>query len=180
MNHLNIEIKARHRDPDFIRGYLKNNKAVFRGVDHQVDTYFNVRYGRLKLREGNIENNLIYYDRGDEAGAKESRFQLITTPDAKGLKEVLAKSVGIKVVVAKRREIYFIRNVKFHIDEVAGLGGFTEIEASNFHEDISKEELQRQCNFYMKEFGIQENDLIAVSYSDMLMSKADLVHTSLF
>lgn len=149
------------------------------GVDHQTDTYFSTRTGRLKLRQGNIENNLIYYERSDSISAKESRFQLINVHDAEGLKQVLAKSVGVRIVVEKKREIYFIGNVKFHIDEVAGLGCFAEIEASNLHHDTSKEELQKQCNFYMAEFGIKDEDLIAVSYSDMLLAKADFADTPL-
>ena len=36
---------------------LLNPKFI--GEDNQEDTYFNVAKGRLKLREGNIENSLI-------------------------------------------------------------------------------------------------------------------------
>jgi predicted adenylyl cyclase CyaB len=89
--------------------------------------------------------------------------------DAQGLKEVLAKSVGVKTVVKKKREIYYISNVKFHIDDVPGLGSFVEIEAGNILADLSQEELQDQCNLYIKEFGIKEEHLIDVSYSDMLL-----------
>ena len=42
-----------------IRQILINKKADYKGLDHQIDTYFNVNIGRLKLREGSIENNLI-------------------------------------------------------------------------------------------------------------------------
>jgi predicted adenylyl cyclase CyaB len=169
MANLNIEIKAKCAHPELIRNYLQSNNAEFKGTDHQTDTYFNVRNGRLKLREGNIENNLIYYERSDQSGAKESNFQLVSVPDASGLKEILAKSLGIKIIVKKKREIYFIGNVKFHIDEVAGLGSFAEIEASNLFTNISKKELQKQCEFYLKELGIEEQNLISASYSDMLI-----------
>src|SRR5262249_28939205 len=145
MTHLNIEIKARCDDPAFIRKYLKSKHAEVKGVDYQVDTYFNVAKGRRKLREGNIENNLVYYERNDDPGAKESNFQLLRIPDAKTLKEILSKSLGIKIVVEKKREIYFIENVKFHIDEIASLGSFVEIEASDLYRNISKQELQNQC-----------------------------------
>jgi predicted adenylyl cyclase CyaB len=73
-------------------------------------------------------------------------------------------------VVRKKREIYFIKNVKFHIDEVDGLGNFAEIEASDLYADIPKEELQKQCDSYLKELKIKEEDLISVSYSDMLFA----------
>ena len=76
-------------------------------------------------------------------------------------------------MVKKTREIYYINNVKFHIDEVPGLGSFVEIEAGNVFADLSQNELKQQCDFYMQEFKIEPEDLVEVSYSDMLMSKSE-------
>jgi len=173
MPFLNVEIKTRCKDPDTIRQYLVTNKAEFKGRDQQSDTYFNVPNGRLKLREGNIENNLIFYERANQSGPKNSHFNLVKVEDAKGLKEVLTKSNGVKVRVKKTREIYYINNVKFHIDEVPGLGSFIEIEAGNVFVDLSQHELKQQCDFYLQEFKIEQEDLVEVSYSDLLMSKAE-------
>lgn len=169
MSFLNVEIKARCANADFIRKCLLSENADFKGVDEQTDTYFNVAKGRLKLREGNIENNLIYYSRTNQAGPKNSHFKLVKVEDVSGLKEALTASIGVKVIVAKKREIYYIRNVKFHLDEVPGLGSFVEIEAGNMLADLSQEQLKEQCDFYMSEFGIKEEDLISISYSDMLL-----------
>jgi predicted adenylyl cyclase CyaB len=175
MSFLNVEIKARCTDPDFIRTYLQNNNADYKGTDEQTDTYFNVPQGRLKLREGIIENNLIYYERNDQAGPKDSNFLLIKINNPIELKEALARSIGVKVIVKKKREIYYIANVKLHIDEVPGLGSFVEIEAGNLLADISREELEQQCSFYVKEFGVKEKDLIVGSYSDMLLEKTGAI-----
>ena len=169
MSYLNVEIKAKCTDAAFIRNYLLKAGADFKGVDEQTDTYFNVANGRLKLREGNIENNLIFYERSNQSGPKSSHFQLVKIEDANGLKEVLTKSNGIKVVVKKRREIYYIKNVKFHIDEVPGLGSFIEIEAGNILADLSSDQLKEQCSFYISQFGIKKEDMIESSYSDMLL-----------
>ena len=169
MPFLNVEIKARCPQPENVRRYLMDHKADFKGVDEQTDTYFNVVHGRLKLREGNIENNLIFYERQNQQGPKNSRFLLVKIEDAFGLKEVLAKSNGIKIIVKKRREINNISNVKFHIDEVPQLGSFMEIEAGNVIADFSKDQLQQQCDYYMRELGVREDDLVEDSYSDMLM-----------
>ncbi|MBL7744578.1 MAG: class IV adenylate cyclase [Chitinophagaceae bacterium] len=173
MAFLNVEIKAYCNDPAFIRNYLQSMNALFKGTDKQTDTYFNVFNGRLKLREGNIENNLIFYERANQAGPKNSHFHLVKVEDAKGLKEVLTRSNGIKIVVRKKRDIYYINNVKFHIDEVPGLGSFVEIEAGNVLADMSQNELREQCEFYLKEFGIKQEGLIDVSYSDMLLGRAE-------
>jgi adenylate cyclase class 2 len=173
MSFINVEIKARCKDATGIRNYLQEHHADFKGTDHQTDTYFNVKNGRLKLREGNIENNLIFYKRKNHAGPKDSHFHLMKVTDPAVLKEVLTQSIGIRVIVQKKREIYYIGNVKFHIDEVPGLGSFVEIEAGNVLADLSREKLQQQCDHYLNEFGIQKEYLIAESYSDMLLRKAE-------
>lgn len=171
MAYLNVEIKAKCPDPGFVREYLLGNQADFKGTDEQTDTYFNVPNGRLKLREGRIENNLIFYQRNNQAGPKQSHFKLVKVEDATGLKTALAGSLGIKVVVQKKREIYYIGNVKFHIDEVPGLGSFVEIEAGNILADLDPGQLKDQCDLYMEAFHIREQDLVEVSYSDMLLGK---------
>jgi len=51
--HLNVEIKAKCEDQNKIRNILNTANALFLGVDRQIDTYFKVSHGRLKLREGN-------------------------------------------------------------------------------------------------------------------------------
>lgn len=79
MKHINIEIKAECNDQIRIREILKSENAEFRGVDHQTDTYFKVNTGRLKLREGNIENNLIYYIRENREGSKQADITLYKT-----------------------------------------------------------------------------------------------------
>lgn len=170
MDHLNVEIKARCDDPDFIRAILKERNAVFKGVDRQRDTYFNCPNGRLKLREGEIENCLIHYSREDQAGPKESLVTLYETEIGSSLKEALSKALGVLAVVEKRREIYFIGNIKFHIDVVDGLGSFVEIEAIDSAGEIGREKLQRQCEAYIERFKIDPDDLIDRSYSDMVLS----------
>ena len=168
MSHINIEIKARSTRTDGIRKFLLEKGAYFKGTDHQTDTYFNVSSGRLKLREGNIENNLIYYHRPNQSGPKQSDFTLVKIEDKEGLKTILENAVGIKVIVKKKREIYFIENVKFHLDELENLGSFVEIEAGNKDHDIPIEKLHEQCRYYLSAFGIEEEDLVDRSYSDML------------
>lgn len=169
MAFINIEIKARTKNAKYIRQYLLDNKADFIGMDEQTDTYFNVPNGRLKLREGIIENNLIFYSRNNQKGPKQSDFNLLPVSQPLLLKEILASALGKKIIVQKNREIYFIGNVKFHIDCIEGLGEFVEIEANNKIKNLSVEDLTAQCDYYMIAFGILTEDLIDISYSDMLL-----------
>ena len=165
---LNVEIKARANNQTHIRSILKSKNAISKGIDHQVDTYFNVSHGRLKLREGNIENNLIHYIRENKIGPKQSTITLFKSDPDSTLKEILVNSIGVMTVVDKNREIYFIDNVKFHVDDVKGLGTFVEIEAIDKDGSIGEGELLRQCVYYLELFGIDQSDLISGSYSDMV------------
>jgi len=169
MNILNIEIKARCTNPDRIRTILQGHNADFKGTDHQIDTYFEVPEGRLKLRQGTIEQNLIFYRRPDSKTPKPSDINLVPAEHPDKLHALLDNALGTKVVVDKKREIYFIGNVKFHIDEVKKLGSFVEIEAIDEDGSIGEAKLRKQCQKYLDLFEIEEKQLIAKSYSDLLM-----------
>ena len=166
----NVEIKARSHDLNKIRNILQALGSDCKGVDHQIDTYFRVQDGRLKLRQGNIENALIFYRRPDQSGPKQSDVLLYPTEDGGvTLLSMLEASIGIYVQVDKMREIHFIGNVKFHLDEVKGLGTFVEIEAIDEDGSIGTEQLLSQCQHYLQQFEIRDSELLQDSYSDQLL-----------
>ena len=167
--HINIEVKARCSDFTQIRRVLRSHHAKYTGCDHQIDTYFKVKRGRLKIREGNIENNLIFYNRSDKKGIKQSNIILMKNIAQSPLKEIFNKALGVLVVVDKQRNIFFIGNIKFHLDTVKYLGSFVEIEAIDYLNKIGKKKLTQQVNMYLKLFGIQKKDMISKSYSDLLL-----------
>jgi len=170
MNWLNVEIKAKSNHNDEIESLLLERGADYKGEDHQIDTYFKVPNGRLKLREGTIEHALIHYNRSNQEGPKVSDITYYKPEDSKDLKKALTAALGIKVVVDKRRKIFFIDNVKFHLDRVEGLGTFMEIEAIDTTGTIGLETLNKQCAEYMDLLKIEEEQLVAVSYSDLLLA----------
>lgn len=168
MSILNFEFKAKANNLDDLERKLLTLNPKYIGEDNQTDTYFNVAKGRLKLREGNIENALIWYERENTAGAKQSDILLYKyTPD-KSLKDILIKVHGIKVIVEKKRKIYFIENVKFHFDTIAQLGTFIEVEAIDKDGSLGIEKLKKQADKYAEFFGIRDDDFISLSYSDMM------------
>lgn len=168
---LNVEIKARCLDHDAVRSVLDGMGSRLVGTDHQVDTYFRVPVGRLKLREGNIENSLIHYLRPDQSGPKTSDVLLYRVAPDPALKAVLERALGVLVVVDKRREIRFVDNVKIHLDTVQGLGTFLEIEAIDADGSRTEAELLAQCEAFMAAFGVADADLEQQSYSDLLLSR---------
>jgi len=168
-NRRNLELKARHADLDPARKAVSAIGDIRAGgVEIQVDTYFRVSQGRLKLREINEESaTLIFYVRADRAAARICTYQLVPVPDPVALKTALTAALGVRGVVRKRREIYFWHNVRIHLDEVAGLGSFLELEAvlaADDDEGLAQERLDHLC----KMLGIAPRDLLSQSNADLL------------
>lgn len=167
----NFEFKARTRKLTELEEYFLSQNPIFTGEDEQTDTYFKVQKGRLKLREGRIENALIYYERPDSAAAKISNVLLHKLEPGQTLKQILGASLGIKAVVRKVRKIYFIENVKFHFDTVDGLGQFIEVEVIDETGSAEIATLENQCRHYAEFFGILPEDYVSESYSDLILRK---------
>jgi predicted adenylyl cyclase CyaB len=164
-----IEIKARCSNPSKVRQLLLQQLNIqFIGVDAQMDTYFKIPSGRLKLREGNIENSLIYYDRENKKDAKKSDVTLYKPTEVVSLKAVLLAALPTLIVVKKKREIYFIDHIKFHIDTLTTLGSFIEIEVIDATDAMDITKMKEQCQWYMELLDVQKEDLMENSYSDML------------
>jgi len=171
MIHVNFEFKARLRNEKHIRAVLKQQRARFVGADHQVDTYFYVPHGRLKVREGDIENALIFYERPNDQGARAAKVQMLELRPENPVKSILSDALGVLAVVDKRREIYFVDNVKIHLDRVRALGEFVEVEAIS--RGSSLDQVRAQAHEFQCLFHIAPQDLIGESYSDLILKKRE-------
>ncbi len=170
MKHVNFEFKARLKDDKVIRATLERVRARYVGTDHQVDTYFRVRRGRLKVREGRIENALIFYERANSPRARRARIEMTLLPRRNAVRAILARAFPILTVVGKRREIYFVGNAKIHLDTVRGLGRFFEVEALSRSGKVGT--ARKQALHFQKLFGISPADILSQSYSDMVLEKS--------
>ena len=169
MKIVNFEFKARIKDEQRVRDALKTLNARSIGTDHQVDTYFRVPSGRLKVREGRIENALIFYRRSNARRARQSAVEMMLLPRRNSLRAILARAFATLAVVDKRREIYFVKNVKIHLDRVRQLGKFLEVEAISRTGDVKK--IRSQARHFQQLFGISAKDIVAESYSDLILAK---------
>ncbi|MBP2367072.1 class IV adenylate cyclase [Pseudonocardia parietis] len=169
-----VEIKAHCPEPGATSARMLELGATHQGRDHQVDTYFAVPHGRLKLRQGGIETNLIHYRRDDHAGPKESQVLLHSPSDAPSLRAALSAALDVRVVVDKQRDIFWAGNVKLHLDDVAGLGTFVEIEAIDRDGSHSRAELHDRCRQWLNDLGIEPSLLVTHSYSDLLLARNEM------
>lgn len=169
MKHVNFEFKARLKNEEHVRAVLKQLRARLAGTDRQADTYFIVPSGRLKLREGRIENALIFYRRSNTPQARRASVEMMLLPRRNSLRAILTAALGVLAAVNKRREIYFVGNVKIHLDRVQRLGKFVEVEAISRTGDIAK--IRAQARRFQKLLGIRSSDLVGQSYADLILQK---------
>jgi len=169
MKLLNFEFKAHLRDEARAQAVLRGHGARLLGTDRQIDTYFRVPNGRLKIREGRLENALVFYRRTNLARARRSTVEMMLLPRRNSVRAILSRALGVLAVVDKRRQIYFVGNVKIHLDHVRGLGKFVEVEAMTRSGDLRK--VRAQARKFQKLLGIPSADIVPLSYSDMVLRK---------
>jgi len=133
----NLELKAPLSDVLAASRVAHGLGASDLGELRQVDTYFSVERGRLKLREieGGIAE-LIFYHRPDEGAARWSDFWTSPAPDAGSTKALLTAALGIRGTVKKYRRIFTWIECRIHLDEVEDLGSFLELEVLSTGDEI--------------------------------------------
>ncbi|MEK6511345.1 class IV adenylate cyclase [Myroides odoratimimus] len=164
----NVEFKARVADLDSIEDKLKGLELILDGVYRQVDTYYNVPIGRVKLREYDEYSSLIYYNRVNGEEAKSSDVIYYKHEKDAALGAILELQFGIKVKVSKVRKVLKYKNVSVHLDQVDGLGCFVEVEACNIGVEEGVD-LKQQCDCFFNLMELTKEDLVAVSYSDLIL-----------
>jgi adenylate cyclase class IV len=137
-------------------------------MQHQIDTYFPVPHGRLKLREiVGVRAELIWYNRSNEARSRKSDYRLTPISHPQDLKISLNAALGVRGEVEKHRHVLLWHNVRIHLDEVKLLGSFIEFEAvitGDETEATGHERLGHLC----KILNITSADYLEGSYADLL------------
>ncbi len=167
----NIEIKAKVDDVEAIAQRAQELGGTGPTVLEQVDTFFVCPRGRLKLRQfaDSKEGELIYYERADETGPKQSRYDLHRTPDSESLCAALSAALGVRGVVRKTRALYLIGPTRVHLDRVEGLGQFVELEVVLEPEQDTAHGVDIARNL-MEKLGIPRAGLVQRAYIDLLES----------
>ncbi len=169
----NVELKAVDRDPDTTLAVALAAGATDQGTLVQRDTYFAVPTGRLKLRETEgAPAQLIAYERPDDPEVRLSRYHLVEVADPSATLAGLSTTLGVRVVVSKRRRLLRWQNVRVHLDDVDRLGRFLELEAvAAPGADLRAE--REKVDHLREVLDVRDGDLRPGSYSDMLAPQAD-------
>ena len=170
VEHKMVELKARVNTLDLIRGKIIDLKAHHIGTFKQVDVYFEVPEGRLKLREVEGKNTveLVYYKRENVSGPKRSDVFILEVQEPAVFKSLLEKVLKTGVTVEKLREVYRYQGTQMHLDTVKKLGVFVEFERETTADLQAIRKNQQTLKGLMKKLGIKTENLEKLSYSDLI------------
>ncbi len=164
----NVEIKARVPDLAPIRQRVESISDGPAVILDQEDIFYTVPQGRLKLRIlGLGRGELILYHRSDVAGPKTSNYQIAPTREPEVLRAILSHVLPTRAVVRKRRWLYHVGQTRVHLDQVAGLGDFVELEVV-LHAGQAAEAGIAIARALMLSLDIAEPQLVDKSYVDLL------------
>ena len=179
----NLEFKGQFQSLKGLYPRLTDLNAVSHETVHQIDTYFHITKvkgssrseacePRLKLREadGWSEGWLIYYERPNQDGSRYSQYQLCEIADPGSLKGLLNVALGVKTIVKKQREVWMFNHTRIHLDTVADLGQFVELET--VFRGQTEAEAIGEHQHVKAVLHLDAVDPIAVSYSDLVMQKS--------
>jgi len=170
----NVEIKAAVATLNAVRQAALPRASGPPETIAQIDTFFVVRHGRLKVRQfADGSGELIAYRRKDQSGPKVSSYSIVPTDDAAALVEILAKLAPIRGRVVKSRELFLIGRTRVHLDEVDSLGSFVELEVV-LNNDEPAESGTQEAHELMERLGIPRDSLVPDAYIDLLERRATM------
>lgn len=168
----NIEIKARLRSLAPVMELAREVSSCAPRVIAQEDTFFRVPRGRLKLRRFPPDRGeLIYYEREDRPGPTASLYEIVPVADPEALRDVLARALGVRGTVRKKRTLFLCGRTRIHLDEVDGLGAFLELEVV-MASDEDEQDARHVADQLMARLGIRPEMLEERAYIDVLESSA--------
>lgn len=174
MTGVNVESKTRCTDLGEVAELAAAVGARYEGRLHQVDTYFAVAQGRLKLREivhtrpageTTATAELIRYERPDKAGARVSAYERTELGDPTETRAQLAAEHGIRGVVEKDRGLWLVDATRIHLDRVVGLGDFVELETVCAGTPTPAEHAEHERIFRL--LALDPADSVEGSYADL-------------
>ena len=125
----------------------------------------------MKLRTfSEHSGELIFYQRANQAGPKESFYVRSPTADPASLREALTLAYGQTGRVRKKRTLYLIGPTRVHLDVVEGLGHYLELEVV-LSDDESPETGMDIAQKLMGQLGVDPDQLVEEAYLDLLAKR---------
>ncbi len=164
---LNLELKIRLNSHNEIKNILTGMDAEYVKMLNQKDVYYKTGNGLLKLRIENGEQSIIKYLRDESGSDRFSNYEVLhfSSGDAE---KFFNNIFEIETVVEKKRYLYMYDNTRIHLDDVAGLGDFLELETLVLN---GKDDAKIRYERIIELLSLHKYEPIRMSYRDLMLRK---------
>ena len=161
----NLELKIGVTSHQSLKKILLQIGAENKGILNQIDVYYSVPNGLLKLRIENGNESLIFYNRNENDKNRWSDFEYLKFANSNGEK-FFYNLFNVEVIVKKERELFYYDNTRIHLDTVKFLGKFLELETLVLN---GKADAKKRFEKIKNLLKLDESKQIRKSYRDLLM-----------
>ena len=169
----NVEVKLVATNLQVVADRIITIGGKFIQTFEQQDTYFTVPKGRLKLRKlSATSGELIYYERPNVTGIRQSQYVVTKTAEPDALLEALTPVLPVQGMVKKTRHLYLMGQTRLHLDTVAQLGIFIELEVV-LEPSQTADQGTKIADDLMDKLYIASARRVPGSYLDLLVAKTN-------
>ncbi len=164
LNYQDVTLKARVSMIGYMEARLVDLGAIYIGEDHQHDFYFTCSKGKLKFRQGTLGSLITHYERTVLNNAEKTQvYRYDVNPSAEEVHQLYAMHEMIGET-QKIRKLYQLDNITIHLDELPSGEKFIEVEAKDYAEMLSEEQLNLQCQKLFEDLQLAHVDRLETGY----------------
>lgn len=165
---LNLEIKVPVKNLKKFIAIVEKEGGEKIYSSRQVDVYYKLKYGRLKVRNSSGEKSIIFYRRIEHGSERWSDFEVMKVENPEEWINFFDKFLIRLVVVDKHRTLYHFKNTRIHFDKVKGLGNFIELETKVVN---GMQKARKEFQQMLELLKLNPEEQILNSYSDLILKK---------
>lgn len=166
---VNLEIKVPVKSLSKLIKIVENEGGKLIYSSKQIDVYYKLDNGRLKVRNSSKgEKSVIFYRRIEDGSERWSDFEVIPVDNPNDWIKFFDNFLQRLVVVDKHRTLYHLENTRIHFDKVKGLGNFIELETKVIN---GKSKARKEFLRIMNLLDLKPENQILSSYSDLILIK---------
>lgn len=163
---VNLEIKVPYKNLSKLIQIVEvqGGKKIY--SSKQIDVYYKLDKGRLKVRDSLGEKSIIFYRRVEDGSERWSDFKVIPIQNPAEWIKFFDNFLDRLVVVKKHRTLYHLQNTRIHFDKIKGLGNFVELETKVVN---GKAKAKKEFLRMIELLGLDQEQQILNSYSDIIL-----------
>jgi predicted adenylyl cyclase CyaB len=164
INYKDVTLKARVSNVGQMEVRLMDLGAIYLGEDHQHDFYFTCSKGKLKFRKGTLGTLITHYERIVLDNAEKTHvYRYDINPSEEEVQQLYAMHEIIGAT-QKIRKIFQLENITIHLDDLPSGEKFIEVEAKDYAEILSEEQLNLQCQKLFEDLQIANVERLETGY----------------